>query len=116
MPSPGQFARNARLLLQSSARHTVEDPAPFVAQVSRCLIRDNAEGLEAVGVGTVKLTGNNRRRLVDGVTLLLASEEVCVGMADAVNTYGDSEVARCSMEAILWGIRGGLRLGNFEPA
>ena len=37
MPSPRQFARNARLLLQSAAQHAVDDPALLAVQVSRRL-------------------------------------------------------------------------------
>lgn len=37
MPSPRQFARNARLLLQSAAQHAVDDPALLAVQISRRL-------------------------------------------------------------------------------
>lgn len=92
----------------------VQEEAPSLGKPV-LVMRENTERPEAVVAGTVKLIGTHHRRLVDEVALLLESEEVYAGMANAVNPYGDGEAARRSVEAILWKFRDETRPDDFEP-
>src|SRR5699024_7100307 len=65
----------------------VQEEAPSLGKPV-LVMRENTERPEAVVAGTVKLIGTHKKRLVDEVSLLMDSEEVYSGMANAVNPYG----------------------------
>lgn len=79
----------------------VQEEAPSLGKPV-LVMRDNTERPEAVVAGTVKLIGTHPQRLVDEVSMLLDSEEAYLGMANAVNPYGDGDAARRTVEAIRW--------------
>ena len=79
----------------------VQEEAPSLGKPV-LVMRENTERPEAVVAGTVKLIGTHRQRLVDEVSLLMDSEEVYQGMANAVNPYGDGKAAERTVAAIKW--------------
>lgn len=90
----------------------VQEEAPSLGKPV-LVMRENTERPEAVVAGTVKLIGTHKQRLVDEVTLLLESEEAYMGMANAVNPYGDGAAAKRTIEAIRWKFAGGTRPEDF---
>ncbi|WP_422115739.1 non-hydrolyzing UDP-N-acetylglucosamine 2-epimerase [Brachybacterium sp. UNK5269] len=79
----------------------VQEEAPSLGKPV-LVMRENTERPEAVVAGTVKLIGTSRERIVDEVSLLLDSEVVYKGMANAVNPYGDGKAAERTVGAIKW--------------
>src|SRR5699024_583462 len=79
----------------------VQEEAPSLGKPV-LVMRENTERPEAVIAGTVKLIGTHPQRLVDEVSLLLASEEAYAGMATAVNPYGDGDAAKRTLAGIRW--------------
>lgn len=90
----------------------VQEEAPSLGKPV-LVMRENTERPEAVVAGTVKLIGTHRQRLIDEVSLLLDSEEVYSGMANAVNPYGDGGAAKRTIEAIKWKFLGHERPKDF---
>lgn len=90
----------------------VQEEAPSLGKPV-LVMRENTERPEAVVAGTVKLIGTHRQRLIDEVSLLLDSEEVYAGMANAVNPYGDGGAAKRTVEAIKWKFLGQDRPEDF---
>lgn len=90
----------------------VQEEAPSLGKPV-LVMRENTERPEAVVAGTVKLIGTLKQRLVDEVSLLLDSEEVYAGMANAVNPYGDGAAAKRTIEALLWKFAEGDRPEDF---
>ncbi|MGP9734871.1 non-hydrolyzing UDP-N-acetylglucosamine 2-epimerase [Brachybacterium sp. AOP42-C2-15] len=84
----------------------VQEEAPSLGKPV-LVMRENTERPEAVVVGTVKLIGTHKQRLVDEVALLFDSEEAYLGMANAVNPYGDGRAAQRTIDAIKWKFSGG---------
>lgn len=90
----------------------VQEEAPSLGKPV-LVMRENTERPEAVVAGTVKLIGTHKQRLVDEVTLLLESEEAYMGMANAVNPYGDGRAAERTIQAIRWKFGAGERPLDF---
>ncbi|MGP5036512.1 non-hydrolyzing UDP-N-acetylglucosamine 2-epimerase [Brachybacterium alimentarium] len=90
----------------------VQEEAPSLGKPV-LVMRENTERPEAVVAGTVKLIGTHKQRLVDEVSLLLDSEEVYAGMANAVNPYGDGFAAERTVAAIRWKFCDGDRPADF---
>jgi UDP-N-acetylglucosamine 2-epimerase (non-hydrolysing) len=89
---------------------------PFVALMNRCtltltdsggvqeeapslgkpvlVMRDTTERPEAVTAGTVKLTGTDKKAIVDNVAKLLTDKKAYNAMAQAVNPYGDGRACK----------------------
>ena len=91
----------------------VQEEAPSLGKPV-LVMRENTERPEAVVAGTVKLIGTHKQRLVDEVALLLDSEEAYLGMANAVNPYGDGQAAQRTIDAIKWKFSGGAEPVGFE--
>jgi len=91
----------------------VQEEAPSLGKPV-LVMRENTERPEAVVAGTVKLIGTHKKRLVDEVSLLMDSEEVYSGMANAVNPYGDGQAARRTVEALKWKFGAGERPGEMK--
>src|SRR5699024_6881492 len=91
----------------------VQEEAPSLGKPV-LVMRENTERPEAVVAGTVKLIGTHQQRLIDEVSLLLDSDEAYLGMANAVNPYGDGQAARRTVEAIKWKYLNGDRPVDFE--
>lgn len=109
-----QFARAlslATVVLTDSGG--VQEEAPSLGKPV-LVMRENTERPEAVLAGTVKLVGTHRQRIVDEVSFLLDSEEVYVGMANAVNPYGDGQAAQRTVQAIRWVLLDGERPRDFS--
>lgn len=115
---PLPYAQFTRLLSLADLVLTdsggVQEEAPSLG-TPVLVMRENTERPEAVVAGTVKLIGTHRRRLVDEVSLLLDSEDVFAGMANAVNPYGDGRAAHRTVEAICWRFSGAPRPEDFRP-
>lgn len=79
----------------------VQEEAPSLGKPV-LVMRENTERPEAVVAGTVKLIGTHQQRIVDEVSLLLDSPEAYVGMANAVNPYGDGKAGARTVAAIKW--------------
>ena len=90
----------------------VQEEAPSLGKPV-LVMHENTERPEAVVAGTVKLIGTHKQRLVDEVSLLLDSEEVYAGMANAVNPYGDGFAAERTVAAIRWKFCDGDRPADF---
>src|SRR5699024_10837892 len=91
----------------------VQEEAPSLGKPV-LVMSENTERPEAVVAGTVKLIGTHKKRLVDEVSLLMDSEEVYSGMANAVNPYGDGQAARRTVEALKWKFGAGERPGEMK--
>ena len=69
------------------------------------VMRDTTERPEAVGAGTVKLVGTDKKAIIDGVSLLLEDEAVYDRMSKAINPYGDGKACERIVEFFIQGQR-----------
>lgn len=65
------------------------------------VLRTETERPEAVGAGTVKVTGTQEETIYREAKLLLDDAQTYAAMAQAVNPYGDGHASRRIVEAIL---------------
>lgn len=65
------------------------------------VLRTETERPEAVGAGTVKVTGTEEETIYREAKLLLEDPQKYAAMAQAVNPYGDGQASRRIVEAIL---------------
>lgn len=77
---------NSYLILTDSGG--VQEEAPSLGKPV-LVMRDNTERPEAVTVGTVKLVGTDKSKIISEVSKLIENEEEYKKMANAVNPYGD---------------------------
>jgi UDP-N-acetylglucosamine 2-epimerase (non-hydrolysing) len=70
----------------------VQEEAPSLGKPV-LVMRETTERPEGIDAGTVKLVGANARRIVEGVSELLASERAYRAMSQAANPYGDGKAA-----------------------
>jgi UDP-N-acetylglucosamine 2-epimerase (non-hydrolysing) len=68
------------------------------------VMRDHTERPEAVKVGTVKMVGTSRQKIVDGISDLLSDPVAYSQMAAAHNPYGDG-LASCRIVDVIAGRR-----------
>ncbi|OHB60356.1 MAG: UDP-N-acetylglucosamine 2-epimerase [Planctomycetes bacterium RBG_13_46_10] len=87
----------SRIVLTDSGG--VQEEAPGLGKPV-LVMRDTTERPEAVGAGTVKLVGTDRRMIVDEVSTLLTDEKSYIAMANAVNPYGDGKACERIVRAI----------------
>jgi len=80
----------AKLILTDSGG--VQEEAPSLGKPV-LVMRDTTERPEAVEIGTVKLVGTSKERIINNVTELLTDEKAYNKMANAVNPYGDGKAA-----------------------
>jgi UDP-N-acetylglucosamine 2-epimerase (non-hydrolysing) len=80
----------ASLILTDSGG--VQEEAPSLGKPV-LVMRDTTERPEAVSMGTVKLVGTDRKRIVAEAARLLTDESLRKGMAQIANPYGDGQAA-----------------------
>lgn len=66
------------------------------------VLRDVTERPEAVKAGTVRIVGTDKRKIINGVSMLLRDTRAYRRMANAVNPYGDGRAARRIVQAVAW--------------
>ena len=88
----------AKLLLTDSGG--VQEEAPSLGKPV-LVMRETTERPEAVGAGTVKLVGTDRRMIIDNVSTLLTDENAYNAMANAINPYGDGKACSRIITACL---------------
>lgn len=96
----GEFARlldRATIVLTDSGG--VQEEAPSLGKPV-LVMRDTTERPEAVAVGTARLVGADRDRIVAEVRRLLHDPAAYAAMANAVNPYGDGRAAERSCQAM----------------
>ncbi|MEI6258804.1 MAG: UDP-N-acetylglucosamine 2-epimerase (non-hydrolyzing) [Deltaproteobacteria bacterium] len=78
----------AKLILTDSGG--VQEEAPSLGKPV-LVMRDTTERPEAVEMGTVKLVGTVKEKIIYNVATLLTDEKAYYNMANAVNPYGDGK-------------------------
>ena len=79
----------------------VQEEAPALGKPV-LVLRDTTERPEAVAAGTVKLIGTDRDVVYKEAVELLTNKEEYNRMSESVNPYGDGQVSRRIIEAILY--------------
>lgn len=87
----------AKLILTDSGG--VQEEAPSLGKPV-LVMRDTTEWPEGVDVGTVKLVGTSRDRIIDNVSTLLTDKQAYSAMARAINPYGDGHASERILRAI----------------
>ncbi len=70
----------------------VQEEAPSLGKPV-LVMRDTTERPEAVDAGTVRLVGTDKKKIVEGVSVLLEDAEVYAQMSRAHNPYGDGKAS-----------------------
>ncbi|RQD76748.1 MAG: UDP-N-acetylglucosamine 2-epimerase (non-hydrolyzing) [Candidatus Syntrophonatronum acetioxidans] len=83
------IARSYLLLTDSGG---IQEEAPSLGKPV-LVLREHTERPEAVERGTVRLVGRDRNRVYQGAARLLQDQEDYLGMARAVNPYGDGKAS-----------------------
>lgn len=96
LPFIAMMDRSTLILTDSGG---VQEEAPSLGKPV-LVTRETTERPEAVQMGTVKLVGTDRRRIVNEVSLLLTDSCAYAKMACAVNPYGDGQACERIAEAI----------------
>jgi len=76
----------------------VQEEAPSLG-VPVLVMRDTTERPEAVQIGAVKLVGQNRKSIINAVSILLNDPEAHASMVKSVNPYGDGTAAQKTVTA-----------------
>lgn len=98
-----QLMNRAYLILTDSGG--IQEEAPSISKPV-LVLRDETERPEAVDMGTVKLVGPHRKRIIEETQLLLDDTAAYNRMAQAVNPYGDGRAAERIVEALrLFGLK-----------
>lgn len=102
----GPFANlmnKAHLILTDSGG--LQEEAPSLGKPV-LVLRENTERPEAVEAGTVRLVGTGRDSVYDSTRQLLTDTASYVGMAQAVNPYGDGKASERIVKALrhYWGM------------
>jgi len=92
-----QLLKRSYLVLTDSGG--VQEEAPGLGK-PLLVLRETTERPEAVAAGMAKLVGSDRARLVSEVRRLLDDKRAYMGMAQAVNPYGDGHAARRIVDAL----------------
>lgn len=77
----------------------IQEEAPSLGKPV-LVMRDTTERPEAVGAGTVKLVGTDRKAIADGITALLDDPAAYQAMSIAHNPYGDGKACQRIVEAL----------------
>jgi UDP-N-acetylglucosamine 2-epimerase (non-hydrolysing) len=77
----------------------IQEEAPFLGKPV-LLMRDTTERPEAVDAGTVRLVGTQIEKIVGEANLLLDNRDAYLGMAKAINPFGDGFAARKIVEFV----------------
>jgi UDP-N-acetylglucosamine 2-epimerase (non-hydrolysing) len=96
LPFVALMNRSTLLLTDSGG---VQEEAPSLGKPV-LVMRDTTERPEGVEAGTVKLTGTDRKRIIDCVAALLTDRQAYDAMARAANPYGDGQACRRIIAAI----------------
>ncbi len=92
-----QLLSRAYLVLTDSGG--IQEEAPSICKPV-LVLRDETERPEAVEMGTVKLVGPHRDRILEETQRLLDSPAAYQEMAQALNPYGDGKAAERTIEAL----------------
>ncbi len=92
-----QLMSRSHLILTDSGG--IQEEAPSL-QKPVLVLRDETERPEAVEMGTVKLIGPHRDKLIAEVHRLLTDKTAYDQMAKAVNPYGDGQAAERTLDAL----------------
>jgi UDP-N-acetylglucosamine 2-epimerase (non-hydrolysing) len=65
------------------------------------VMRDVTERTEGIDAGTAKLVGTDKDNIVNEITRLLTDNEYYLGMANAVNPYGDGHTSKKIIEILM---------------
>ena len=71
----------------------IQEEAPTLGKPV-LVLRNTTERPEALEVGTVKLVGTNRSKIVQEVNKLLNSKETYLKMSKTLNPYGDGRASQ----------------------
>lgn len=71
----------------------VQEEAPSLGKPV-LVMRETTERPEAVEMGTVKLVGTSKEKIIENVSFLLTDKKAYDAMANAVNPYGDGQAAQ----------------------
>lgn len=93
----------------------IQEEAPALGKPV-LVLREVTERPEAVSFGTALLIGTDRRKIEVGVSRLLDDEDAYMGMANAVNPYGDGRAAVRIVQAIHSYFGLGRPPADFSPA
>jgi len=66
------------------------------------VLREVTERPEAVGAGTVRLVGTDKKKIISEVSRLLTNRSSYLKMANAVNPYGDGKASERILRATQW--------------
>lgn len=97
-PFANLLARSYLVLTDSGG---IQEEAPALGKPV-LVLRDTTERPEAIGAGTVKLIGTDKKRVYGEARLLITDEAEYHKMSNACNPYGDGQASRRIVEAILW--------------
>ena len=96
LPFVAMMKRSSLILTDSGG---IQEEAPSLGKPV-LVMRDTTERPEAVKMGTVKLVGANRARIVGAVTELLVNAKAYERMAQASNPYGDGKACGRIVEIV----------------
>lgn len=71
----------------------IQEEAPAL-NIPVMVLRNETERKEGIDAGTLKLLGTDKKKIVDGVSLLLENKEEYNKMALSVNPYGDGNASK----------------------
>lgn len=97
-PFANLLARSYLVLTDSGG---IQEEAPALGKPV-LVLRDTTERPEAIGAGTVKLIGTDKKRVYSEARLLITDKAEYHKMSNACNPYGDGQASRRIVEAILW--------------
>ena len=97
-PFANLLARSYLVLTDSGG---IQEEAPALGKPV-LVLRDTTERPEAIGAGTVKLIGTDKKRVYGEARLLITDKAEYHKMSNACNPYGDGQASRRIVEAILW--------------
>jgi UDP-N-acetylglucosamine 2-epimerase (non-hydrolysing) len=92
-----QLMNHAYLILTDSGG--IQEEAPSIRKPV-LVLRDETERPEAVDMGTVKLVGPHKDRILAEAQELLNNQDAYNRMAQAINPYGDGNAAKRTIEAL----------------
>jgi len=87
LPFVALMQRSTIILTDSGG---IQEEAPSLGKPV-LVMRETTERPEAVEMGTVKLVGTNKEKIIDNVSKLMTDKKAYKAMANTVNPYGDGK-------------------------
>jgi len=92
-----QLMNKAHLILTDSGG--IQEEAPSLGKPV-LVLRDETERPEAIEMGTVKLVGPNKDKIIAETQILLENHKAYGIMSEAINPYGDGQASQRIIEAL----------------